>query len=180
MNIRGISSSRSRFPHPRVLFVCTGNSCRSQMAEAWARRMVGTLCEPYSAGLVVNGLDPHAVTVMAEAGVNISGYHSKSIGVYVDFDFDCVITLSEQARARLPRLGYSQPTLHAGFDAPREKVTRSTGEVDGLSDYRRVRDEIRAFVASLPVLLPERGQGAKSSQIHFDTNRRICDSLVCR
>lgn len=112
--------------------------------------MVGSLCEPYSAGLVVNGLDPHAVTVMAEAGVDISGYHSKSIGVYIDFDFDYVITLSEQARTRLLRLGYSHPTLHAGFDAPREQSAEPGMEEDGLGDYRRVRDEIRTFVESLP------------------------------
>ncbi len=75
-NEGGIMTSRARL---KVLFLCTGNSCRSQMAEAWARNLKGDLIEPYSAGTAPKGVDPRAVKAMAEAGIDISGYTSKSV-----------------------------------------------------------------------------------------------------
>jgi arsenate reductase len=81
----------------KVLFLCTGNSCRSQMAEGWARHLKGDVIEPYSAGIEPHGLDPKAVKVMAEAGVDISGHRSKHIDEVKDIAFDYVVTVCDQA-----------------------------------------------------------------------------------
>ena len=135
----------------KILFLCTGNSCRSQMAEGWARALKGEVLEPYSAGIEVHGLNPHAVKVMAEAGVDISGRRSKNVSELVDVEFDAVITVCDHAHETCPAwLGKKTKLLHVGFDDPPKLAKTARTPAEALGHYRRVRDEIRAFVETLP------------------------------
>lgn len=134
-----------------VLFLCTGNSCRSQMAEGWTRHLKGDLVEPYSAGIETHGLNPHAVRVMNEAGVDISGHRSKHVDELRDVPFDYVITVCDQAHESCPMwLGRKAKLRHVGFDDPPRLAKDAKSEEEALGIYRRVRDEIRAFVMTLP------------------------------
>ncbi|OPL13923.1 MAG: arsenate reductase [delta proteobacterium MLS_D] len=133
-----------------ILFLCTGNSCRSQMAEGWARHLKPNEIEAYSAGIEKRGLDPLAVKVMAEAGVNISSQQSKIIDDLPKQNFDWVITLCDHANESCPFFPGGTQKMHAGFDDPPTLAKEaSTGE-EALGHYRRVRDEIRAFIERLP------------------------------
>lgn len=134
----------------RVLFLCTGNSCRSQMAEGWARHLKSDVLEPYSAGVETHGLNPHAVRVMAEAGVDISGQRSKHVDELKGQPMDCVVTVCGHAAERCPVLPGAPRVVHAGFDDPPRLAASARTEEETLSHYRRVRDEIRAFVERLP------------------------------
>lgn len=134
----------------KVLFLCTGNSCRSQMAEGWARALRGGVLEPYSAGTQPRGVDPLAVRVMAEAGVDISGQKSKSIGSLTGIPFDYVITMCDDAAEACPFFPGARKTFHKGFDDPPALVRAGATDDEALAIYRRVRDEIRAFVETLP------------------------------
>src|SRR5213083_2546209 len=87
---RGVQSKN--IPKVKILFLCTGNSCRSQMAEGWARHLKGDVLEPYSAGIEKHGLNPHAVKVMAEAGVDLSKHYSKTLEDLKGVVFDTVVT----------------------------------------------------------------------------------------
>jgi len=133
----------------RVLFLCTGNSCRSQMAEGWARCLKGDEIEPYSAGVEPRGLDPRAVTVMAEAGVDISAQRSKALDEVRHIAFDCVITLCDEAREQCPVFLNKARMRHVSFDEPARLARDAGSEKEALAHYRRVRDQIRAFVESL-------------------------------
>ena len=119
----------------KVLFLCTGNSCRRQMAEAWARHLKVDTIEPYSAGIETHGLHPKAVRVMAEVGVDISGQRSTLVDNVMDVDFDYVVSVCGHANETCPMW---------------------LSEEEALGHYRRVRDEIRAFVAQLPEALGNR------------------------
>jgi arsenate reductase len=135
----------------KILFLCTGNSCRSQMAEGWARALKGDVLEPYSAGIEVHGLNPTAVKVMAEAGVDISGHRSKMVSALRDVSFDAVITVCDHAHETCPAwLGKKTKLLHVGFDDPPKLAKTARTPAEALGHYRRVRDEIRAFVETLP------------------------------
>jgi arsenate reductase (thioredoxin) len=133
-----------------VLFLCTGNSCRSQMAEGWARALRGDVLEPYSAGIETHGLNPNAVSVMAEAGVDISGHVSKNVDSLAGVPFDCVVTVCGRANESCPFFPGSAKVVHVGFDDPPALAKFVEGEQAKLDCYRRVRDEIRAFVETLP------------------------------
>ena len=135
----------------KVLFLCTGNSCRSQMAEGWARALKGAAIEAYSAGTEVHGLNPNAVKVMAEAGVDLRGHQSKRVEDLGDIDFDLVVTVCDQASETCPMwLGRKAQVLHAGFDDPpalaRDLAANGATEAEQLDVYRRVRDEIKTFI----------------------------------
>ena len=131
----------------KVLFLCTGNACRSQMAEGWTRHLKDEAIEAYSAGVEVHGLNPRAVQVMAEAGVDISGQQSKRVETLAGVQFDHVITLCGDARERCPLFGGATRVRHVGFEDP----ARATGtEEQILAEFRRIRDEIRRLVESLP------------------------------
>ena len=134
----------------KILFLCTGNSCRSQMAEGWARRLKGDAIEPYSAGIEARGLNPLAVKVMAEAGVDISRQRSKTLSEVKDVPFDFVVTLCDHAHESCPVFPVGTNVAHAGFDDPPRLAAQAKTEDEALAHYRRVRDEIRAFVAALP------------------------------
>jgi arsenate reductase (thioredoxin) len=138
----------------RILFLCTGNSCRSQMAEGWARHLRGDVVEAYSAGLEAHGLNPHAVRVMAEAGVDISGQRSKRVDELAGVPFDYVITVCDHAHENCPLFPGNTNVLHVGFDDPPRLAKSARTEAEALGHYRRVRDEIRAFVETLPGCLP--------------------------
>ncbi len=140
---------------PRVLFLCTGNSCRSQMAEGWARHLHSGSIEPQSAGLETHGLNPDAVRVMDEAGVDISGQSSKHLDSLKDVHFDLVVTVCASADASCPQFPGSTRVVHVGFDDPPRLARGATDETARLAPYRRVRDEIRAFVEKLPARLQE-------------------------
>jgi len=134
----------------KILFLCTGNSCRSQMAEGWARALKGDLIEAYSAGIETHGLNPNAVKVMAESGVDISGHTSKNVDTLREVSFDYVVTVCGHANENCPFFPGSAKVVHVGFDDPPALAKLVEGEEAKLECYRRVRDEIRAFVEKLP------------------------------
>ncbi len=133
-----------------VLFLCTGNSCRSQMAEGWARHLKADAVEPYSAGIEKHGLNPNAVKVMAEAGVDISTHTSKTLDDLKDVRFDYVITVCGHAHETCPRFPDKATVLHVGFDDPPKLAADESDPDKALNHYRRVRDEIRAFIVTMP------------------------------
>jgi arsenate reductase len=134
----------------KVLFLCTGNSCRSQMAEGWARHLKGEALEAYSAGMETHGMNPHAIEVMREAGVDISRQHSKTPAELGPIPYDVVVTVCGHADEHCPTFPSGTRVVHVGFEDP-PKLTRHLpdGE-EKLAVYRRVRDEIRRFVETLP------------------------------
>jgi len=134
----------------RILFLCTGNSARSQMAEGWTRRLKDRLIEPYSAGTDPRPIDPRVVKVMTEAGVDISAQRSKSMDELAPVTFDYVITVCDGAREACPFFPGPTKVLHVGFDDPPRLAANARTEDEALAHYRRVRDEIRRFVDSLP------------------------------
>ncbi len=134
-------------PALRVLFLCTGNSCRSQMAEGFARALQPGRIAAYSAGTRPSEVHPLTRQVMREAGVDISEQHAKSVDRFLAEPFDWVITLCGEADESCPVFPGATQRVHAGFDDP----SRASGSPDEvLAEFRRVRDEIRTFVASLP------------------------------
>ena len=137
----------------KILFLCTGNSCRSQMAEGWARHLKGNVLEAYSAGIETHGLNPNAVKVMAEAGVDISQHRSKHVDELKNIPFDYVVTVCDNAHESCPLFPGETKVVHAGFDDPPRLARNAKTEAEALAHYRRVRDEIRAFVEKLPEAL---------------------------
>ncbi len=136
-----------------ILFLCTGNSCRSQMAEGWADFFLRDRFASYSAGIEKHGLNPLAVKVMAEAGVDISGYSSKLIEELPVRQFDYVVTVCDNAHESCPIFPGQAVIIHHSFDDPPRLAADSATEAEALVHYRRVRDEIRAFIKSLPETL---------------------------
>jgi len=134
-----------------VLFLCTGNSCRSQMAEGWAHALKSGVIEPYSAGIETHGMNPNAIRVMAEAGVDITGQRSKKVDELKAVPLDVVITVCGHADETCPAwLGRKARVVHVGFDDPPKLAKTAKTEEEALAHYRRVRDEIRRFVETLP------------------------------
>ena len=134
----------------KVLFLCTGNSCRSQMAEGWARQLKGGVIEPYSAGIEKHGMNPHAVKVMGEAGVDLSGHYSKTLEDLGAVQFDYVVTVCGHAHEHCPLFPGKAKVVHVGFEDPPQLTKHLPDGEEKLAVYRRVRDEIRAFVETLP------------------------------
>jgi len=136
----------------RVLFLCTGASCRSQMAEGWTRALRGDEYEAFAAGLEPKGLNPLAVRAMAEAGVDISKQRSRSIEDVLaeeGDDFDLVVTVCGHAHETCPVFPAGARVIHRGFDDPPKLAAEAKSEEEALAHYRRVRDEIREFVVGL-------------------------------
>lgn len=140
----------------KVLFLCTGNSCRSQMAEGFARQLKGDVIEPYSAGVATHGMNPNAVRVMAEAGADISGQRSKHVNELLNVPFDYVVTVCDSATESCPVFPGKTKKVHVGFDDPPRLARQAKSEEEALGHYRRVRDEIKAFVQTLPASLEQR------------------------
>ncbi|MDZ7667849.1 MAG: arsenate reductase ArsC [Desulfotignum sp.] len=138
----------------KILFLCTGNSCRSQMAEGWTRHLKDDIIDVVSAGVETHGVDPRAVAVMKEAGVDISGHRSKHVKEFQDKQMDVVITVCDHAKESCPYFPLAGKKVHQGFADPpvlaEEVKNRGGDENEQLDCYRKVRDEIRAFVEALP------------------------------
>ena len=124
------------------------------MAEGWARHLKGNIIEPYSAGIVAHGLNPRAVRVMKEAGVDISGHTSDEVESMMGVSFDYVVTVCGHADKHCPIFPSKAKVVHIGFDDPPSLATSAESEDEVLSHFRRVRDEIRAFIEALPESLP--------------------------
>lgn len=137
-------------PKLNVLFLCTGNSCRSQMAEGWARHLKPDSIAAYSAGIEKHGLNPNAVKVMAEAGVDITGQQSQMLNELDAIEFDYVVTVCSHAHETCPIFPRNATVVHHGFDDPPRLARDEADPEKALNHYRRVRDEIRAFVETLP------------------------------
>ncbi len=143
---------------PRVLFLCTGNSCRSQMAEGWARTLLADHVSASSAGTEPSSLNPHALRVMREAGVDISAQFSKHVEDCDPDMLDLVVTVCDDAAEHCPVFitrSTRTRVVHHSFDDPPRLATTAATEDEALGHYRRVRDEIRAFVETIPALLEE-------------------------
>lgn len=134
---------------PQVLFVCTGNSCRSQMAEAWAKVLRSRDFDSYSAGTRPQGVNPRAALVMAEVGVRLDGARSRSVRDLVGVNFTHVVTVCDAARESCPVLPGTLLRLHRSFDDPPALAEGATSEAQALEPFRRVRDEIRRFIEEL-------------------------------
>ena len=137
----------------KILFLCTGNSCRSQMAEAWTRHLRGDEFDAYSAGIEPKEIDPRAIKAMAEVGIDISSQRSKDIDSLGSIEFDYVITLCDNARESCPYYPAKTKLIHQGFDDPPSLAQGSKSEEEAMEHYRRVRDEIRAFVEKFPEVI---------------------------
>lgn len=120
------------------------------MAEGWTRHLRGDCIEVFSAGIEKHGLNPRAVRVMAEEGVDVSGQRSKLLNELDSLEFDYVITVCANARESCPYFPGMAKVIHVDFDDPPELAAGAITEEEKLSHYRRVRDEIKAFVETLP------------------------------
>jgi len=123
------------------------------MAEAWTNHLKGHSIEARSAGVTPHGLDPDAVKVMAEAGLDISGQSSKDVDTLEHLEFDYVITLCDNAQRACPVFPAKTRVLHVPFDDPPRLAAGARTEEEAMMHYRRVRDEIKAFVEKLPEVL---------------------------
>lgn len=137
-----------------LLYLCTGNSCRSQMAEGLTRHLKGDEIEVYSAGIETHGLNPNAVKVMAEIGIDISTHKSQNITELKDVKLDYVVTVCGHANETCPFFPMGCQVVHVGFPDPpkmaKDLAEQGATEEEQLDCYRAVRDEIKNFVESLP------------------------------
>jgi arsenate reductase (thioredoxin) len=147
-----VTTTQSQSPRPRVLFLCTGNSCRSQMAEGWAKALKSDVIQAFSAGTNPHGLNPLAIRAMREVGIDISTHTSKrpeQLGV----PMDVVVTVCDSAHESCPIMPGAR-VVHVGFDDPPRLAKGCASDDEAMIHYRRVRDEIRTFIAGLPASLP--------------------------
>ncbi len=133
-----------------ILFLCTGNSCRSQMAEGFANALRGDIIEAYSAGIAPKTVDPLAIKVMKEAGVDISHHVSKHVNELINKQFDFVITVCGHAHENCPVFPGKTKVMHRGFEDPPQLAGEAKTQEEALCHYRKVRDQIKAFILELP------------------------------
>ncbi|MCE7042738.1 arsenate reductase ArsC [Dyadobacter sp. CY312] len=126
----------------KILVLCTGNSCRSQIAEGYLRKFAGEKAAVYSAGVETHGVNPKAITIMAEDGIDISGHTSNHVEEYTNIDFDFVITVCDNAKERCPYFPTNAKKFHYNFPDP-AKATGSDEEVK--TEFRAVREMIREY-----------------------------------
>ncbi len=146
----------------KVLFVCTGNSCRSQMAEGWSRHLHPLTIRPYSAGLRSQGINAFAIKAMREVGVDISMQRSKTVDELKDLSFDLVVSVCSNAEADCPLVFPEAKHLHVSFDDPPTLARTARSEEEAFLHYQRVRDQIRAFVKGLPMHLASNQSNTRS------------------
>jgi arsenate reductase len=139
----------------KVMFLCTGNSCRSQMAEGWAHALKSDAIDAYSAGVDPHGMNPRAIAAMAEAGVDISGQRSKHVDELAGVAFDYVVTVCGHANETCPIFPGQTKVVHVGFDDPPKLAAGAKTDDEAMPHYQRVRDEIRAWVTTLPASLEQ-------------------------
>jgi arsenate reductase len=147
------NSNRNQKQKLKILFLCTGNTCRSQIAEGLTRHLKSDVIEPWSAGIDPGTVNPLAILSMAEIGIDISAYQSKSIESLGPIDFDYVITLCDHANESCPLFPGKTNRLHFGFDDPPSLAKNAQNIEEAIVHYRRVRDEIREMVMNLPGIL---------------------------
>lgn len=136
----------------RVLFLCTGNSCRSQMAEGWANVLLAGKVKAFSAGTAPGPeVDKRAIKVMAEAGVDISRGRPRSVDEFKNTEFDLVVTVCSNAERTCPAYWGKGKKLHRGFDDPGAVAGKDSADETALPVYRRVRDEIKDFIEGLEI-----------------------------
>jgi arsenate reductase len=128
----------------KILVLCTGNSCRSQIAEGYLRHFAGDQAEIYSAGIETHGVNPKAIQVMAEDHIDISGHTSNNVDEYAGIDFDAVITVCDNANEACPYFPGKVERFHYNFPDP-AKATGTPEEV--INEFRRVRDMIKTYSA---------------------------------
>lgn len=138
----------------RILYLCTGNSCRSQMAEAFTNKIKADQFNAQSAGVEPKKIDPKAVKAMAEVGIDISNQESKDIDSIGNLEFDYVVTLCDNAKESCPFFPAKTRLMHKGFEDP-PKLAEGANDEEAMEHYRRVREEIRAFVEKLPAVLED-------------------------
>ena len=153
----------------RILYLCTGNSCRSQMAEAFTRHLKGDRIEALSAGVAPKGIDPRAIKAMSEAGIDISRQGSKSVDQVINLQFDYVVTLCDNAQKTCPSFPGPTRVIHVGFDDPPKLAAAARDEEEAMFHYRRVRDEIKALVEKLPESLLDKGGHQEDFQAGIQT-----------
>lgn len=137
---------------PKVLFLCTGNSCRSQMAEGFGRKLLAGRAEVESAGTQPHGLNPLMVEVMREVGIDVTGQRSKHIDEFVGVELDLVVTVCDSAHEACPTMP-GVKVMHRGFDDPPKLAREARTPEEAREHYRRVRDEIRGFIEQWPAWL---------------------------
>ena len=137
----------------KVLFLCTGNSCRSQIAEGWARELKGNVIDAYSAGIRPIGVSSRAIKVMAEAGVDISMHKSQHVDEFSGIDFNYVVTLCDNAAENCPVFSGKTRIVHKPFDDP---YFASGSEEQIMATFRKVRDDIRTFIETMPENLEDK------------------------
>jgi arsenate reductase (thioredoxin) len=128
----------------KVLVLCTGNSCRSQLAEGYLRHFAEDQAEIYSAGIETHGVNPKAIQVMAEDHIDISGHTSNNVDEYAGIDFDAVITVCDNANEACPFFPGKVERFHYNFPDP-AKATGTPEEI--INEFRRVRDMIKTYSA---------------------------------
>ena len=143
-----ISQSEKDSPvKKKILFLCTGNACRSQIAEGWARHLKSGVIEAYSAGISPAGVSTRAIAVMAEAGVDISKQTSKHVDTLKDVDFDYIVTVCDNAREQCPVFPSRTKKIHKSFEDP---ALMAGSEDVIMAAFRKLRDDMRAFVEKMP------------------------------
>ncbi len=146
-----------------ILFLCTGNSCRSQMAEAWAKHLKPDQLTTYSAGVDVHGLNPDVVTIMNEVGIDISNYKSQHVDEFKSIHFDYVITVCDHANDVCPTFPTATHIIHSHFDDPsisaKKLAEKGASKEDQLNYYRKSRDQIKLFIDTLPDSLNTQKKG---------------------
>ncbi|OHB59442.1 MAG: arsenate reductase [Planctomycetes bacterium RBG_13_44_8b] len=141
-----------------ILFLCTGNSCRSQMAEGWAKKLKGDCIEAFSAGVFPTKVHPCVIQVMAQAGIDLTGHYSKHLDELAGIDFDYVITLCDNANELCPVYPKKTKIIHKPFADP--TVIMGTDEII-MNAFRKTRDQIRDFVVTLPESLEQKNNAGK-------------------
>ena len=155
MSVDGAGGGGGSGRRLRVLFVCSGETCRAQMAEGWARRLKGERIEAWSAGSIAAGLHPLAVRVMAEAGVDISTSECRAVEDVSGVEFDWVVTVCEQSHERCPALPGGARVAHVEIGRPPDLPPGEERNGATMEHYRDVREALRAYVEGLPGVLEE-------------------------
>lgn len=135
--------------YKNILFLCTGNSCRSQMAEAFCRSKWGDFLHVYSAGTDIKPMDEKAIKVMREIGIDMSGQHSKKLDELQDIVFDYVVTVCDSAQETCPTVFDQSRKIHVSFQDPPQLAKNINSEEEKMIVYRKVRDEIGLFISEL-------------------------------
>lgn len=132
-----------------IMFLCTGNSCRSQMADGLCKHYLGDQFDVFSAGIVKHGINPYAAIVMSEIGIDISKHQSNTVEELPISEFDYVITVCSHADSHCPTFSAATKVIHFGFDDPPKLTENFETDDERLPVYRRVRDEIKEFILNL-------------------------------